>query len=737
MPSFALEGPISTAGEDRLQRSYHVQAIVELLLAPVATGFVVSLEGSWGSGKTSILNMVAHELTQAKGGIPVIVHFSPWLVGDASSLVREFLKQLSLGIAMPRTGEIAERADKLLDAARKIAKYLRYVPGVGPFREDLKELEDAIGVTQEVVKAADSAAATSRLDVNERKLAVTDALAALGSPVIVVLDDVDRLAPKDVYEVIRLVRAVGDFPRVRYILAMDPAYVESALEKAGVAQPANFLDKIFHHRFVIPSAFPEQLQPLLLEHLDALLANHPKAAGWLPHRQRLDDLLAEGLFEQISTVRDIKVIVNRVQLQAALMAEVNLADLVALETLAIKAPSVHRHILRAPDAYTGAAGNGRGDRCAPERLEAAAKARERALNEVPLELHAAITRTLRKLFPESSTHYDGSSSLLRSVEVAQGRLSAPSRLRIAVSGSIPRGNLALRHVYAFITEPSHRDDIILEVCQLNALARFAWLLTGAIGELKFVNPEDALAHFGRLLDDPASQAVRTRDRETQELVQGLFESLRVHAEAGGDPLLSGQYGVTQSFMEIKLWRNEPDKACEGMSFRPMASTGGTSHSSRHERVAERVVYLDRNASSVWLASVQPLLLSGGCAHLGDFRRLCDLRSLILHEKAPKQDDTYSLPDVLWNVLQKDVDRFGRVYYRSYESWLLDRIPLFRESLAAARQVETLQLYQRAALAEIEEGMGLAVHEDDLSPVDPADLLPEPVDDASIAALSAY
>lgn len=367
MPPCVLEGPIHTVAEDRLERSEHVHAIVDLLLDPGPAGFVVSLEGSWGSGKTSILNMVEDRLAQAERGSPVIVHFSPWMVGDASSLVWEFLKQLSLGIAMPRTDEIVKGADKFLDVAKKVTKYLRHVPGVGPFREDLKDLEVAIGVTQDVVNAAGQAT-SSRLDVNKHKRAVTDALTALESPVIAVLDDVDRLVPKDVYEVIRLVRAVGDFPRIRYILAMDPGYVESALEKVGVVQPANFLDKIFHQRLPIPSVSPEQLRALLLERLDKMQATNPNSAGWIPYRNRLDDLLAAGLAEQFSTLRDVKVVANRVQFQAVLLEEVNLADLLALETLAIKAPSVHRHILRAPDAYTGAVGKGHGDLCSPEQL---------------------------------------------------------------------------------------------------------------------------------------------------------------------------------------------------------------------------------------------------------------------------------------------------------------------------------------------------------------------------------
>lgn len=46
---------------------------------------------------------------------------------------------------------------------------------------------------------------------------------------VVVLDDVDRLRPDEIRDMVRLVRVVGDFPNTVYIMACDRGYVEECL----------------------------------------------------------------------------------------------------------------------------------------------------------------------------------------------------------------------------------------------------------------------------------------------------------------------------------------------------------------------------------------------------------------------------------------------------------------------------------------------------------------------------
>lgn len=716
MSHLALDGPIARPGEDRLRRLDQARAIVRMLADTSPAGFVVSVEGGWGSGKTSVLNLIRHLLDEEpEAARPIVVPFSPWLVGDGGSLAAEFLKQLALGIAVPRKQAILSGSIKTTDVAMKIAKYLRYVPGTGIVRESLKDLEEALGATKELLQSAESAKGSP--DVNRHKDEVFDALAALDRPVVVVLDDVDRLPPKDVYEVIRLVRAVGDFPRVRYLLALDAGYVEGALEKVGVSQAANFLDKIFLHRFVLPAVFPEELSRQLVERLDQLAAEaSPRLPFMLPWRERLQQLLDGGLGELLGTLRDVKVVANRVQLQLALCEDVNLAELAALETLAVKAPVVYRQMLRDPDAYTGAARRGVGDLTRRERWDGAADDRRRALEDTPVNLRSAASRTLDLLFPREAVELGSRIELGHPDAVLDGRLCSPSRLRIAVSGHLPRDDLRLRELTAFCVSVRDRREIVARVAQQGLLGRFAWLLQQRTDRsMAKIEPEDMLAWLGDLLDDKRVQHQLATEKQLEPRLRTVAHRLRVAAGQGGEPLLRGTFGVTLSFWEMQLLASADPHRFEGVLAARQSLPADLEES--EDALPLMVDGLPERAPGIWLPFVQARLPGGTCGDLACLRPLCALRDKLLWDLRGDAPQAYEVPQHLWAFVEHDVDRQGRVFYYSNT-----RLPYAQRAVAEALlgRVDLLP-HQRAGLKAQRDAKPL--REDDLSIVAFADIPP--------------
>lgn len=67
------------------------------LRIPSPEGFVVSLSGAWGSGKTSMLQLIEYYL---KGGLTdekiAIMHFNPWWFSGSDDLIRRFFDQLQI-----------------------------------------------------------------------------------------------------------------------------------------------------------------------------------------------------------------------------------------------------------------------------------------------------------------------------------------------------------------------------------------------------------------------------------------------------------------------------------------------------------------------------------------------------------------------------------------------------------------------------------------------------------------
>jgi len=79
--------PIMKSSEDKLNRESFVKSLANVILqSAFATSFTVGLYGTWGSGKTSLLNMVIEQIERSSTDV-VILRFNPWLCSDPKQLI--------------------------------------------------------------------------------------------------------------------------------------------------------------------------------------------------------------------------------------------------------------------------------------------------------------------------------------------------------------------------------------------------------------------------------------------------------------------------------------------------------------------------------------------------------------------------------------------------------------------------------------------------------------------------
>src|SRR5436190_1219808 len=92
--------PIRTSTEDRLGRTSFAKYLARCLLEQTTIeSFVIGLYGSWGVGKTSIINLVLEELKFASSNMfddekPVILNFNPWNYLGQNQLVENYFNRL-------------------------------------------------------------------------------------------------------------------------------------------------------------------------------------------------------------------------------------------------------------------------------------------------------------------------------------------------------------------------------------------------------------------------------------------------------------------------------------------------------------------------------------------------------------------------------------------------------------------------------------------------------------------
>lgn len=219
MPTISPDHPLAADNaieNDKLQRSGFASAAVAALQRVSTTaGFVLSIEGPWGSGKTSTLSMMEQLVRREAHNGSVIVHFNPWLIGDRESLLRQFLNTIASAVEVTDHAGNAKKVAKELKNYAGVFDFVKWVPGAEPWASLVK------GVIESARKAAGGYAEQNERDIEGQKDRVEKALRKFKKKIFVFIDDIDRLFPLEVFEMVRIIKAVGELPNIGYIVAWD------------------------------------------------------------------------------------------------------------------------------------------------------------------------------------------------------------------------------------------------------------------------------------------------------------------------------------------------------------------------------------------------------------------------------------------------------------------------------------------------------------------------------------
>jgi hypothetical protein len=319
------DSPIQSLSEDRLGRQPFAQALAaEVMAAPVARGYVMGLTGPWGSGKTSILNMTVDALSERA----IVVHFNPWMFSGTEALVSSFFGEISK--------QLDKKEAKLKSIASKLATY-------GQVLSPLAALAGAGGATQGATAILQALSAAP--SVFEQHQELRTMLEGLDKRLVVVVDDVDRLRPSEVLDIVRLVRLVGDFPNTLYLLAFDRHRVEECLGEGDPERGRAYLEKIVQVTHNVPTARQPDVTAMFIASLAAMLDDMPVSAGpfdagdW----QNIFTFVIRPL---LVTPRHVQRLLGSLSMTMRLVGdEVAVADLVGIEAVRVLHPALFEAIV--------------------------------------------------------------------------------------------------------------------------------------------------------------------------------------------------------------------------------------------------------------------------------------------------------------------------------------------------------------------------------------------------------
>ncbi|MCL2593837.1 MAG: KAP family NTPase [Defluviitaleaceae bacterium] len=320
--------PIEKIEDDKLSRGGFAKELATAIInRNTPNGFVVGMYGEWGSGKTSVVNMVIEQLEQmntAESQKPIIMRFNPWLCADQKQLVSQFFKQLSTTIKDSEVEHLERhRLDNICGSMNDYAELFELgamLPKVGGFIKVLGKL-----------RAKKASEYNNNIQMIKDKIAKN--LRECQLRLLVTIDDIDRLSNAEIMSVFQVVKSLADFPYTTYLLAFDRDIVVRALGDVQKYDGAKYLEKIVQTPFELPAANSDDIYNIFFAKMNEILGDISDDK-WDKHYW--SDLFYYGLKYYLTTIRNVERYINTFSLKYAMVRdEVCPIDLIGLTFLQV------------------------------------------------------------------------------------------------------------------------------------------------------------------------------------------------------------------------------------------------------------------------------------------------------------------------------------------------------------------------------------------------------------------
>lgn len=380
--------------------------------------------------------MVVDALRSAPKKVSVI-DFNPWQVASRANISEAFFDEI--GIALQKGAIASKKKQKqvvgkwklyaarlktskaLLDLLIKPVRVVLVVSAVlmfGATIPSLRTISITFGLAYLVIAAlltwstrvaeqvaAFQEAGAEKEPLEEVKFEVRRELSEIDRPILVLIDDLDRLTPSELLEIFQLVKANADFPNLVYVLLCDRVTVEKHIEEVMKGSAGrDYMEKIVQIPFDVPILDAKRVQEVLFKGLDKLLADSAVSLNF--DQTRWGNVFMGGLQQYFGTLRQVNRYLSSLSFHISMFKnddsfEVNIVDLIALEALRVFEPEVHQALSENRHLLTSLTDMGRG------RDEEARRKLNAVLEGVPPERLEGTKEIVRRLFPPAEWAFGG------------------------------------------------------------------------------------------------------------------------------------------------------------------------------------------------------------------------------------------------------------------------------------------------------------------------------------------
>ena len=380
--------PIKSSLEDSLGRNRFANSLSKAILSHTdKSSLVIGLYGNWGSGKTSLLNLIRENIEKSNyKNKPIIVRYNPWNFADQDQLISQFFNQLYSSLEKTDYSRNVKKFNKKLKSYAKIFERLFFVPGTSK----ISKIMGFVAYIYQYFVTTENNLIKIRTELNEN-------LINLSKKILFIIDDIDRLPPVEIRQVFQVVKKIADFPNTVYLLAFDKKVVLDAFEETIRNSKEAYLEKIVQVPFEIPPISEEELRGFLFEKIEKLFA---ESQTYNFDRSYWTNLYQNGIKYLFTNLRKINRYLNTLSFNFGLVKyDVNPVDFLAINAIQVFLPDLYYDIRDNIDLFTEkvdyAGGNILGDRDRERDQERLAQ----IYNKVTLIPREKLNNVMDRIFP--------------------------------------------------------------------------------------------------------------------------------------------------------------------------------------------------------------------------------------------------------------------------------------------------------------------------------------------------
>lgn len=343
-------------------------------------GTTVALNGPWGSGKSSTVNLIRRELESFKDESLVVSDFKCWWYRGEEALALAFLQNLHSVLSdtladkvknlLPKIGQSLLQAGPVIGAAASLTPFGVVAPVSGA----------ALDFAKRFFPEGDT------LEATFKKL--SDILAKENRRFLIIIDDIDRLSPDEALAIFRLVKSVGRLPNVLYLLVFDRTLADNAVAQRYPSEGPHFLEKIIQAAFELPAPSQSDLN-------EAVFASIQQVCGDAVEKDITEvmNYFYDVVAPYLNSPRHVVRFQNAIAVTwPAIKNEVSVADFIALETLRLYEPSLFQAIRSNKEKLCGLSSDSTPNDDHDNRFQV-------FLEDIPKDRNAIAKVALQRLFP--------------------------------------------------------------------------------------------------------------------------------------------------------------------------------------------------------------------------------------------------------------------------------------------------------------------------------------------------